>query len=92
MNVKETVRAKVQAIFSEAMYGKPKLDPDAVDAVITEMYPDEVPELDMCLCCGVRLHSADNGAVCLKCEAEEEHDWDMDPDAEFDRYGRLIDD
>lgn len=53
--------------------------------------------MDYCIGCGEELcildedPNGDIGAVCARCEAEEDHDWDEYPDVEFDRSGEMID-
>ena len=50
-----------------------------------------------CISCGVKLEDCDrypNGdqnCVCIKCRAEECHDFDKEPGAIFDRQGRRTD-
>lgn len=52
--------------------------------------------MDYCIGCGEELcildedPNGDIGAVCARCEAEEDHDWDEYPDVEFDRSGEMI--
>jgi len=49
-----------------------------------------------CLSCGVDLGcidedpNGDKNATCAQCRAEEEHDFDADPSARFDRFGHRI--
>ena len=48
---------------------------------------------DTCLGCGFPLIEADkdpngeNNYVCLRCRAEEEHDYDLEPNTNFNRLG-----
>jgi hypothetical protein len=46
---------------------------------------------DYCLSCGTELHHYDTGSDCLRCEAEQAHDYDIEPNVEFDRCGSMID-
>jgi len=47
-----------------------------------------------CLHCGDKLScidddpNGDGNAVCARCSAEEEHDYDIEPGVEFERDGR----
>lgn len=77
-----------------------ELDPASVDEVFKRsMYdynfsflPESKQEDEVCLCCGCKLRSCDGGdPVCARCNAEEAHDYDVEPDIEFDRQGRVID-
>ena len=48
-------------------------------------------DMENCINCGTDLiASIDTGAVCAKCEAQDNHDYDIEPDTEYDRSGRLI--
>lgn len=47
--------------------------------------------MEYCINCGTNLLvNIDNGAVCAKCEAQDNHNYDLEPDTEYDRSGRLI--
>lgn len=47
--------------------------------------------MEYCCNCGVELLvCVDNSATCAKCESELNHDYDIEPDTEYDRHGRLI--
>ena len=49
-----------------------------------------------CISCGVKLGALDddpNGEhnpICVRCRSEEEHDFDLEPNVEFDRSGARI--
>ena len=49
-----------------------------------------------CINCGVRLGEVDNdpngdkNCVCARCRAEESHDFDVEPNAKYDRAGRRV--
>ena len=53
--------------------------------------------MEHCLNCLVELTcidddpNGDKNCVCAKCRAEESHDYDIAPNAKYDRRGRLID-
>jgi len=57
----------------------------------------ESDKAELCLGCGTELCILDedpNGemdCVCVRCRAEEDHDFDKEPDVMFDRAGRRID-
>lgn len=49
---------------------------------------------DLCLGCGTELGhldmdpNGDENATCARCRAEEDHDFDAEPDAVFNRAGQ----
>ena len=53
-------------------------------------------EKEYCICCGEELCCLDddpNGeknAICARCREEDEHDFDADPTAKFNRSGERI--
>lgn len=52
--------------------------------------------METCLNCGsdlIRLDADPNGRMnrtCVQCRAEEDHDFDVEPEAVFDRRGERI--
>lgn len=52
--------------------------------------------MNYCINCGVKLGwldrdpNGDKDCVCAKCKAEDRHDFDAEPNAEYDRAGRRI--
>ena len=52
---------------------------------------------DDCMNCGTRLNAFDEdpngdmGCVCIRCRREEEHDFDIEPTAKFNRRGQRVD-
>jgi hypothetical protein len=50
-----------------------------------------------CIVCQTKLGAldddpnGDHNAVCVRCRAEERHDYDREPDVTFDRSGARID-
>ncbi len=53
-------------------------------------------DMNYCISCGVELGvldedlNGDKNATCAKCRAEENHDFDAEPDARYDRAGHRI--
>jgi hypothetical protein len=54
-------------------------------------------EIDYCISCGIELideldsdPNGDKNCVCARCRAEEDHDFDAEPNVRFDRCGRMI--
>lgn len=67
-----------------------------VDTPVDEPAKSVVEPKPYCIICGVLLNALDddpNGdknCVCAKCRAEEKHDYDAEPKAQYDRAGRRI--
>jgi hypothetical protein len=53
--------------------------------------------MNYCINCSEELNvldedpNGDKNCVCAKCRAEESHDYDAEPNAEYDRAGHRID-
>jgi len=55
-------------------------------------------EIEYCIGCGEELccldddPNGDKNCICARCRAEEDHDFDAEPDVVFDRRGWRVDD
>jgi len=53
--------------------------------------------MEECIICGEELFcvdddpNGDKNCKCCRCVAEEDHDYDLEPEAIFDRYGNRVD-
>lgn len=100
-DIKNEIRRKDKYLYERWKAGGFLIDEDIISG-----YPNlcecltiikDLEEKDYCVGCGQELISAydddpngEKNCICAQCRAEENHDFDAEPDVEFDRQGNMI--
>ena len=100
-DIKNEIRRKDKYLYERWKAGGFLIDEDIISGYpnlskCLETLQEIEPEKRYCINCDQELISAydddpngNKNCVCAKCRAEEEHDFDLEPDVEFDRAGNI---